>query len=126
MEAILNHSVFVAAGSPGGQLPSAHFAEPLYFAPAGSGHEEPYIRDEHRSIATAYFECPGTLDMKVLHLASGQACWRHSLLSTSPVAAANSSEASGGASTSKLLPGSLICCAEVLPMAAWSVPKDNQ
>jgi hypothetical protein len=44
----------------------ARISRSLSISPLLGRAKEPYIRDEHRSIATAYFECPGTLDMKVL------------------------------------------------------------
>ena len=60
----------------------ARISRSLSISPLLGRGKEPYIRDEHRSIATAYFECPGTLDMKVLHLASGEACSRQGLRGT--------------------------------------------
>jgi len=43
----------------------ARISRSLSISPLLGGARGPYIRDEHRSIATAYFESPGTLDMKV-------------------------------------------------------------
>ncbi len=57
----------------------ARISRSLSISPLLGGARGPYIRDEHRSIATAYFESPGTLDMKVCLpvislCAGGKAC----------------------------------------------------
>ena len=57
----------------------ARISRSLSISPLLGGARGPYIRDEHRSIATAYFESPGTLDMKVCLAVIRMERWRQGL-----------------------------------------------